>query len=130
MTLRNAFAKISTLTYCLGTIGHIMVIISKTPIDQMPNEAHGIVTILSGYAGLGFILNIREIDFKNSTDKILYGLIFFHLSMSALLHAYSIIWNTNEWLQIFGPSYSFFAVIYFASFAYYSLRLDRRLKKK
>ena len=106
-----------------------MSVIFKPPLDQMPNEAHGILTILAGYAGLGFILSIKKVDFRNLADKIVYGLILFHLSTSALLHAYSIIWDTNDWLKLFSPSYSYFAVIYFASFAYYSLKLDRRLKK-
>jgi len=129
LTLRNTFAKISILTYCLGTIGHIMAIIFRPPLDQMPDVAHGVVTILAGYASIGFILNIKKVDFKNLADKIVYGLILFHLSTSALLHAYSIIWDTNDWLKVFDPSYSYFAVIYFALFAYYSFKLDKRLKK-
>ena len=129
LTIRNTFAKISTLTYCLGTIVHIMGVIFKLPFDRIPNEAHEIVTILAGYAGLGFILSIKKVDFKNLADKIIYGLILFHLSTSALLHAYSVIWDTNDWLKIFGPSYGYFAISYFALFGYYSFRLDRRLKK-
>ena len=129
LTLRNTFAKIAILTYSLGTIGHIVAIIFNPPRDQMPAVAHGVVTILAGYAGIGFILFIKKVDFKNLPDKIIYGLILFHLSTSALIHAYSIIWDTNDWLTFFTPSYSYFAIIYFASFGYYSLKLDKRLNK-
>lgn len=129
LTLRNTFAKIAVLIYCLGTIGHIMAIIFRPPLDQMPVVAHGIVTILAGYAGIGFIMFIKKIDFKNVPDKIIYGLVLFHLCTSALIHAYSIIWDTNEWFALFAPSYSYFAAIYFASFGYYSFKLDKRLNK-
>ena len=129
LTLGNTFAKISILTYSLGTMGHIIAIIFKPPVDQMPVEAHGIVTILAGYAAIGFILFIKKVDFKNLVDKIIYGLILFHLSTSSLIHAYSIIWDTNLWLTFFAESYSYFAVIYFALFGYYSFKLDKKLNK-
>ena len=64
LTIRSTFAKIATLTYSLVTIGHIMRIIFRPPFDQMPNEAHGIVAILAGYAGLGFILYFKKVDLK------------------------------------------------------------------
>jgi len=130
LSLTNTFAKISVLTYFLGTLGHIMRIIFRPPIDQMPIVVHGIVAILAGYAGLGFTINVKKVNFKNLADKIIYGLILFHLCTSALIHLYSIIWDTNEWLKFFGPSYSYFAAIYFASFGYYSFKLDRSLKNK
>ena len=127
LTLKNTFAKIALLTYCLGTIGHIMTIVFRPPIDQMPTIAHGTVMVLAGYAALGFILNRKKMVFKNLADKFIYGLILFHLTMSALVHAYSIIFSTNEWLNVFNPSYNYLAIIYFASFAYYSFKLDKRL---
>jgi len=96
----------------------------------MPTEAHWVVTILAGYAGLGFVLNIRNVEFISMADKIIYGLIIFHLGTSVIMHVYSIIGETNEWLNIFPSLYSYFALLYFASFGYYSYRLDRRLKNQ
>lgn len=52
LTLRNTFAKISIHTYCFGTFVHIMRIIFRPPFDPIPNEAHGLVTILAGYTRL------------------------------------------------------------------------------
>lgn len=129
LTVNNLFAKVAVLTYCLGAIAHIVVLVSGHPGDQMPIAIHWIVTLFAGYAGVGFILNIKRMSFKNFSDRFFYGLVLIHLITSAIIHAYSIIWSTNEWLTYFSNTYSYFAVVYFITFGYYSYRLDKRIRK-
>lgn len=128
LTLKSTFTKVAILTYVLGTSVHIARLVLGQSGDQMPNIAHWIVTILTSFAGLGFFVYRKQIPFKNLFDKIVYWLILVHLISSALMHAYSIIWNTNEWLTVFSYSYSYFAVAYFVIFGYYSFKLDKRLR--
>ncbi len=128
LTLKNTFTKVAILTYCFGSCAHIAVLFLGLPGSQMPNVAHWLVTILAGYAGLGFIVYRKQMRFRKQIEKIVYWLILFHLISSAIMHAYSIIWNTNEWLTVFSYSYSYFAVVYFVIFGYYSFKWDKRLR--
>ena len=130
LTLKYTFTKVAVLTYCMGACVHLTVLVTGQPGNQMPDIAHWLVTLLAGYAGIGFIVNIKKTPFKGLGDKVIYGLVLFHLMSSALVHAYSIIWHTNDWLSAFSYSYSYFALVYFVLFGYYSLRLDKRLNKQ
>ena len=128
LIIRNTFTKVAVLTYFLGTCAHIAVLVTEQPGEQMPNIVHWIVTLLAGYAGLGFLMNIKRIPFRNLADKIVYWFVLIHLVSSALVHGYSIIWNTNDWLTVFSYSYSYFAVLYFFTFGFYSFILDKRIR--
>ena len=107
----------------------MMVIIFRPPIDQMPDVVHFVITVLAGYAGIGFLLNFKKVNFRNLPDKIVYVIILFHLITSSLVHAYSIIWKTNNWLNFFHPVYNYFALVYFAAFAFYCFKLDKGVGK-
>jgi len=95
----------------------------------MPTWIHALLTILAAYAGFGFISHIGKVKFQNIFEKFLYILILLHLSSTAILHLYSIIFNSNDWIKIFPFWYSFMAIGYFAIFAYYSFRLNSKLKE-
>ena len=127
-SLKRTFTKVMILSYCLGALGHIMVIIFKPTLLEMPYSAHSIVALLAGYSGLGLMMYFKKINFKNLVEKSIYAFILVHLVVSALLHAYSVLWHDNAWLKIFKPSYSYYAGVYFAVFAYYAFKLDKKLK--
>lgn len=125
--IKNSFAKVALLIYLLGTVAHTLVVVFERDPTQMSDTIHIVVAVLTGYATWGFWLFRRQISFKNLGDKVIYWLVFLHLISSAIMHAYSLIGNTNEWLGVFKPSYSYFAILYFALFAYYSFRLNKRI---
>jgi|GEM_PF-1289153 len=126
--LKNSFTIIAIITYSIGMVGHILVLLTGQAGSEMPNAVHWIVLLLAGYAGLGFLINFKIIPFVNLLDKMLYLLVMIHLLSSALIHLYSILFQTNNWLKVFDYSYSYFAVVYFALFGYYSFRLHHRLR--
>lgn len=126
-TLRSTFAKVAILTYGLGTIAHVGVLFTGRPGSEMPDIAHWVVTLLAGYAGLGFVANIKRIRFVTLGDKLVYLLVLLHLLSSSMIHAFSLAFKSNDWLTIFSYSYSYFAVAYFILFGYYSFQIDRRL---
>ena len=89
-----------------------------------------VVVVIGGYAGIGLIVYAKRIPFQNLFDKIIYGLLIFHLDGSVLLHAYILWAGSHEVLNVFSYGYSFFAVAYFVGLGYYVLRLQKRLYKR
>ena len=106
---------------------HILRLIYNFPIDEIPFEVDWLVVIIGGYAGIGLIIYANKIPFQNLFDKIIYGLLIFHLDGSVILHAYILWVRSHEVLNVFSYGYSFFAVAYFMAFGYYVLRLKKRL---
>jgi len=126
----KTFARLALLPYIGGTVIHILRLIYNLPIDEIPFEADWLVVIVGGYAGLGLIVYANRIPFQNLVDKIIYGLLIFHLDGSVILHAYILSVGSHEVLNVFSYRYSFFAVAYFMGFGYYVLSLNKRLYRK
>ncbi len=126
----KTFARLALLPYIGGTVVHILRLIYNFPIDEMPFEADWLVVIIGGYAGIGLIIYANRIPFHNLFDKIIYGLLIFHLDGSVILHAYILWAGSHDVLNVFSYGYSFFAVAYFMAFGYYVLRLKQRLYRK
>ncbi len=126
----ETFARLALLPYIGGTVIHILRLIYDLPIDKIPFEADWLVVIVGGYAGLGLIIYANRIPFQNLFDKIIYGLLIFHLDGSVILHAYILWVRSHEVLNVFSYGYSFFAVAYFVGFGYYVLSLNKRLYRK
>jgi len=108
-------------------VAHGLRIVFKFPIEQMPILIHTVLVVLAGYAGLGYILHFKKVDFANFLDKFIYILILLHLSTTAIMHLYSIIFKTNKWITVFPFWYSYLAIGYFALFAFYSFKLKSRI---
>lgn len=94
----------------------------------MPTWIHALLTILAAYAGFGFISHIGKVKFQNIFEKFLYILILLHLSSTAILHLYSIIFNSNDWIKIFPFWYSFMAIEYFAIFDLLQFQVELKIK--
>ncbi len=126
----KTFARLALVPYIGGTVIHILRLIYNFSIDEMPFEADWLVVIIGGYAGLGLIVYADRIPFHGLLDKIVYGLLIFHLDGSVILHAYILWVGSHEVLNVFSYGYSFFAVAYFVGLGYYVLRLNKRLYGK
>ncbi len=123
----KTFARLALLPYIGGTVIHIVRLIYNFPIDEMPWEADWLVVLVGGYAGLGLIVYAHRVPFKNLLDKIIYGLLIFHLDGSVILHTYILWTGSHAVLNVFPYWYSFIAVGYFLGLGYYVLILNRRL---
>ena len=126
----KTFARLALLPYIGGTVIHILRLIYDLPIDRIPFEVDWLVVIIGGYAGIGLIIYANRIPFQGLFDKIIYGLLIFHLDGSVILHAYILWVRSHEVLTVFSYRYSFFAVAYFMAFGYYVFRLKKRLYSK
>ena len=126
----KTFARLALVPYIGGTVIHILRLIYNFSIDEMPFEADWLIVIIGGYAGLGLIVYANRIPFHGLLDKIIYGLLIFHLDGSVIFHAYILWVGSHEVLNVFSYGYSFFAVAYFIGLGYYVLRLNKRLYGK
>ncbi len=126
----KTFARLALVPYIGGTVIHILRLIYNFSIDEMPFEADWLIVIIGGYAGLGLIVFADRIPFHGLLDKIIYGLLIFHLDGSVILHAYILWVGSHEVLNVFSYGYSFFAVAYFVGLGYYVVGLNKRLYGK
>jgi len=126
----KTFARFALLPYIGGTVIHILRLIYNFSYEEIPFEADWLVVVVGGYAGLGLIIYANKIPFKNLLDKIIYGLLIFHLDGSVILHAYMLWTRSHEIFNIFPYWYSFIAVAYFLGLGYYVLTLNKRLYRK
>src|SRR6188474_2898834 len=123
----NTFARICLLPYIGGTILHILRLIYNFPAEEIPWITDWVIVVLGGYGGLGLIIFIKKIPFKNVWDKIVYGLLLFHLDGSVILHLYMLLKRNHMVLTIFPYWYSFIAVGYFVGLGLYVFNLNKRL---
>ena len=126
----KTFARVAMLPYVGGTVVHIFRLIYDFSLEQMPFEADWLVVVVGGYAGLGLIIYANRIPFKSIWDKIIYGLLIFHLDGSVILHAYILMTGSHDVLNVFPYWYSFVAVGYFLVLGYYVFTLNKRLYRK
>ena len=123
----RTFAKAALLPYIGGTIAHTLRLIYKFPIEEAPFWTHWAIVLLGGYACSGFILYAGRIKFGGSIDRVLYGLVIFHLGGSVIMHSYSLIVQNNNWMGIFSLEYSYFALLYFVGLGFYCKLLSNRI---
>ncbi len=126
----KSFARLAMLPYIGGTVIHILRLIYNFSVEEIPFEADWFIVVVGGYAGLGLIIYANRIPFKNIWDKIIYGLLIFHLDGSVILHVYILLTGSHDVLNIFPYWYSFISVGYFLGFGYYVFTLNKRLYRK
>ncbi len=123
----RTFAKVAIIPYIGGTIAHTLRLIYKFPIVEAPFWIHWVIVLLGGYVSLGFVFHVSKIKFHGIIDKVLYGIVIFHLGGSVVMHAYSLIVQNNNWMGVFSLEYSYFALIYFVGLGFYCKSLSKRI---
>ncbi len=123
----RTFSKVAILPYIGGTVAHTLRLIYKFPIVETPFWIHWVIVFLAGYASFGFIFHVNKIKFRGVIEKIIYGLVIFHLGGSVIMHAYSLAAQNNNWMGIFSLEYSYFALLYFVGLGLYCKSLSKRI---
>ena len=106
-----------------GIVGLIGSLLFRFPVQEMPNVAHFVILIAAGYSGIGFLIYFRRAVLPSMAQRIVYVLILLHLSASAILHLYSIVLESNQWMTVFPGWYPYLAVVYFGIFSRFCLKL-------
>jgi len=117
------------LPYVGGTILHILRLIYNIKIEDIPFEIDWFIILIGGYGGLGLLVFINKVPFKNTWEKIVYGLLIFHLNGSMILHAYILFVGKHDILNVFPYWYSYIAVFFFIALGIYVINLNKKLYK-
>jgi len=67
----NTFARVCLLPYIGGTVIQILRLIYDFSLEDIPFEVDWFIVIIGGYAGLGLIVFVNKVPFKNIWDKSL-----------------------------------------------------------
>ncbi len=116
---RGTFLKVGTFVFAGGVVAHVLRLSVGLPVTEMPVSIHAFLVVLPAYAAFGCIVYAQQIDLAGVYQKVILALIIALLLITAVLHTYSIVAQTNEWLGIFPMWYSILAVIVYGGFAYF-----------
>ena len=125
----RTFARIAVVSYVGGAFAHTLRLIFRFPLVEAPAWIHWPIIFTAGYASFGFVLFIRNVKLTGVVDKILYGVVMFHLGGSAILHIYSLVAN-NSWMGVFPLEFSYFALFYFVGLGFYCRNLSKRIDRQ
>ena len=118
--LRIVFPKVVAMTYSAGTVVHILRLIFRFDLTHMPLEIDWVVVSLGPIGVIGLIVCSKHIFYRGRWEHITHWLIIVHLFISVVAHVWILAVQSHQALSIFGYSYSYFAAVYFAFFAWRS----------
>ena len=118
--LRRVFPKVVALTYTGGTVVHILRLIFQFGLKKLPFEVDWVIVTLGTIGVTGLIVFWKHIYYRGRWEHITHWLIVIHLFISVVIHVWILVVHSHQVLSIFGYSYSYFATVYFAFFAWRS----------
>ena len=118
--LRRVFPRVVALTYTGGTIVHILRLMFRFELKNMPFEVDWVIVTLGLIGVAGLIVFSKHVYYRGLWENITHWLIIIHLFISVVVHAWILAVQSHQALSIFGYSYSYYAAVYFAFFAWRS----------
>ncbi len=118
--LRIVFPKVVALTYTAGTAVHILRLIVRFDLTDMPFLVDWVVVILGPIGVIGLLVFSKHVHYRGRWEPVTHWLIIIHLFISVVVHAWILAVRSHQTLSIFAYSYSYFATVYFAFFAWRS----------
>ncbi len=114
---RKSFLPIGALVLVAGVIAHTLRLTVGLPVVETPASIHGLLVILPAYAAIGCIVFVRHIALPGAGHRVVLGLVVLLLSITAIMHLYSIVAGDSRWLGVFPQWYSVVAAVLYAGFA-------------
>ena len=123
---RKTSWKVVAATYTAGTVAHVFRLAVQFGLEDMPFFPDWGLVILGPYGVVGLVLFSGRVEYRGQWEKITHWLIVGHLLISVVLHMWILAVRSHAVLSVFGYSYSYFAVLYFAFFAWrsWTMRLE------
>ena len=118
--LRIVFPKVVAMVYTAGTVVHILRLIFRFGLTNMPFEIDWVIVTLGPIGVIGLIVFSKRVHYRGRWEHITHWLIVIHLFISVVIHVWILVVHSHQVLSIFGYSYSYFATVYFAFFAWRS----------
>ena len=126
--LRKVFPKIVAMVYTAGTVVHILRLIFRLELKKMPFEVDWVIVTLGPIGVTGLIVFSKHVHYRGRWEPVTHWLIIIHLFISVVVHAWILAVHSHQALSIFAYSYSYFATIYFAFFAWRSWTMRFKLE--
>ena len=117
---RQTFPRAVAIVYTGGTIAHLLRLLLRFGWEYMPFWVDWALIVIGTYGGLGLILFARQVVWRGVWEKVVHGLIVAHLFISILVHVRTVVVGNHEFFTAFPTEYSYFAIVYFAFFAWRS----------
>jgi len=117
---RETFSRAVAVVYTGGTIAQSLKLILAFGWEYMPFWVDWALIVLGTYGGVGLILFSQQIAWRGAWEKVVHWLIATHLLVSVAVHAWIVVIGSHEFFTVFPYEYSYFAVAYFALFAWRS----------
>ena len=118
--LRIVFPKVVALIYTGGTVAHILRLIFRPDMTEMPFWVDWVLVILGPIGVIGLIVFSKHVHYRGRWEHITHWLIIIHLFISVVFHVWIIAVQSHDAVSVFAYSYSYFAALYFAFFAWRS----------
>ena len=108
------------VVYTGGTVAQGLKLVFDFGWGYMPFWVDWALIVLGTYGGLGLLVFANQIAWRGAWEKVVHWLIVAHLFASVGVHAWVVLIRSHEFFTIFPYEYSYFAVAYFALFAWRS----------
>ena len=108
------------LLYTGGSIAQLLRLIYDFPLQEMPYAIDWTIAIMGSVGAMTLVLQTHRIDYRGWWGKPVHFLIITHLIASVALHLWAIYTQSHDIFGVFPYEYSYFALVYFAFFAWRS----------
>ncbi|MDH3317693.1 MAG: hypothetical protein OER43_18255 [Gammaproteobacteria bacterium] len=117
---RRTFGRAVAIVYTGGTIAQSFKLIFAFGWEYMPYWVDWALIVLGTYGGVGLILYAHQVAWRGGWEKVVHWLTVVHLLVSVAVHAWVVVIGSHDFFTLFPYEYSYFAVAYFAFFAWRS----------
>lgn len=117
---RAVFPRAVALLYTVGTIFHAVRLIFGFQLRDFPYAMDWAVAVVGSLGAAGLVIYAREVVYRGAWERVVHWLIAIHLAASALFHVWILALRSHDALLVFPHGYSYFALAYFALFAWRS----------
>ena len=123
---RKTFWKVVAIIYTAGTVAQVLRLAVRFGWEEMPFFPDWGLAILGPYGVIGLVVFSGQVEYRGNWEKTTHWLITCHLLISIFVHIWILAVRSHEVLSVFGFGYSYFAVLYFAFFAWrsWTMRLE------
>ncbi len=118
--LRGSFSHVVAAVYTAGTIFHVVRVIVRLDLSDMPFFPDVIITVLGSWGLAGMLWFAGEVQYRGTWERVVHWLITLHLLVSVVLHVWILAVQSHDALAVFSVRYSYFGALYFGFFAWRS----------
>jgi len=112
--------------YSGGTVAQLLKLLYDFPWQEMPFIIDWLIVILGTIGIVALATRTRHIDYRGWWERPIHFLIIAHLGVSVVLHVWTIYVQNHDLYAAFPREYSYFALAYFAFFAWRSWTIKVR----